>query len=91
MEEDLKRKKARMDRWIRRRSMMHQAKRKMLLPFIKLRKPREIVWERTYGGMFPACPRCGELVYYKDMCVFCGQRFTKNDKTVGGVMDAGEC
>lgn len=74
------------NRRIARRNWMHRTKRKLLLPFRKLMKPKEITWAAGYGGLFPACPRCGEYVYYKDLCCFCGQRL-KDATTVGAVMD----
>ena len=84
------RKLKRIQRKIARISRYHQLKRKILLPFLKLKKPREIVWRDSYGGSYPACPRCGEMVYYQDMCCFCGQRFKDNRMTVGGVLNARE-
>ena len=78
------------NRKILRRSKLHQLKRRFLLPFRKLMKAREIVWADGYGGKYPACPRCGEYVYYADLCCFCGQRLKENRHTVGGVLDGRE-
>ena len=78
------------NRKIRRQTMKHQLKRKMLLPFRKLMRAKQIIWVPGYGGSYPACPRCGEYVYYADLCCFCGQRFKENRLTVGGVMDGRE-
>ena len=77
------------NRKIRRKSWMHRTKRKLLLPFLKLMKPKPIVWADGYGGKYPACPRCGEYVYSDDMCCFCGQRLT-GKQTVGKVLEARE-
>ena len=78
------------NREIRRRSWMRQTRRKLLLPFIRMKRAKPIVWEAGYGGNYPACPRCGELVYYTDMCCFCGQRL-KDGVPVGKVMEQHEC
>ena len=77
---------AKLNRQISRRVWWRRTKRKILLPFLKLMKPRQIVWTRGYGGSYPACPRCGEYVYYEYMCCFCGQRLT-GGPTVGRVME----
>lgn len=43
--------------------------------------PLPIEWERSYGdSIFPMCPACGEMPYSMDRCVFCGQRFIKDDR-----------
>ena len=76
----------RINRQIARRSAMHRMKRRMLLPFRRLMKAREIVWTDGYGGSYPACPKCGEYVYYRDLCCFCGQRL-KEGITVGQILD----
>lgn len=75
------------NRRIRFNSWRHRAKRKVLFPFRKLMKPRRIVWAEGYHGSYPACPRCGEYVYYKDLCCFCGQRL-EDATTVGAVMES---
>ena len=77
------------NRQIRMRSWKHRTKRRLLLPFIRFMKPKDIVWADGYGGKYPACPRCGEYVYYDDMCCFCGQRLA-NSTTVGRVMESHE-
>ena len=84
-ERDLK-SMAKINRQIMRRTWWRRTKRKILLPFLKLMPAHDIVWTEGYGGKFPACPRCGEYVYYEDMCCFCGQRLRNNKKTVGGVL-----
>lgn len=58
--------------------------------FGRFRKPREIVWEESYSGMVPTCPRCHDFVYYQDKCCFCGQRFLPGAETVGKVLDNAE-
>lgn len=48
------------------------------VPIGKLRKPMVIDWQKI---PYPECPRCKEIPYRVDYCVFCGQRFiTKEDK-----------
>ena len=54
--------------------------------FGKYRKPMEIIMEEGYGGTYPACPRCHELVYYENRCCFCGQPFKDGAKTIGMVI-----
>lgn len=61
--------------------------RGILCFFGKFQKPREIVWEKGYGGTYPACPRCHELIYYENRCCFCGQPFKNGAKTIGSVID----
>ena len=80
---------AKMNRQISRRAWWRRTKRKILLPFLKLMPEKDIVWADGYGGSYPACPRCGEYVYYRDMCCFCGQRFSGKVTTVGEVMNRG--
>jgi len=54
----------------------------------KRRKPRKPKLSPIYGGkVVPVCPRCGELVYYPQQCVTCGQRFTGDVTTIGEVID----
>lgn len=77
----------RINRRIARSTRWNRTKYRLLHPFLKLMPAREIVWRDTYGGSYPACPRCGEMVYYIDMCCFCGQRLKDNTKTIGGVLD----
>lgn len=51
---------------------------------------RQIAWQMTGDNDFvPVCPRCGEFVYYRNQCVWCGQHFLPGAKTVGEVMDHG--
>ena len=82
MLDKINRKIMRMTRW-------YHLKRKLIYPFVKLMPAKEIVWRETYGGSFPACPRCGEIIYYYDMCIFCGQHLKENTTAIGGVLD--EC
>jgi hypothetical protein len=77
------------NRQIMRKSWWYRTKRKFLLPFVKLMPAQDIVWTVGYGGSYPACPRCGEYVYYADLCCFCGQRL-RNAQTVGSVMEKHE-
>ena len=77
------------NRQIMRKSWWYRTKRKFLLPFLKLMPAQDIVWTIGYGGSYPACPRCGEYVYYADLCCFCGQRL-RNAQTVGSVMEKHE-
>ena len=78
------------NRHYRRCVRINQLKRKLFLPFRFLMRPKEIIWLEDFGGMYPACPRCYEYVYYSDQCCFCGQRLKNNDQTVGGVSDGWE-
>ena len=41
--------------------------------------PVRVGWEESYGGMWPVCPSCGEMPYSTDRCVFCGQKFIRED------------
>ena len=76
-------------RKFRRRSWWYRTKRKILLPFLKLTPAKNIVWAEGYGGRYPACPRCGEYVYYADTCCFCGQRL-RDGQTIGQVLEEHE-
>lgn len=78
------------NRWITRKNRWRKLKRKLLMPFLTFMPAKEIVWRESYGGWYPACPRCGEMIYYCDMCIFCGQRLKDNQKTIGGVLDERE-
>lgn len=80
---------AKLNRQISRRTWWRRTKRKLLLPFLKLMPAQDIIWTEGYGGSYPACPRCGEYVYYADLCCFCGQRL-RNAQTVGLVMEKHE-
>lgn len=43
--------------------------------------PIRIAWEKDYdGGVYPACPACGEMPYSTERCIFCGQKFIQDDK-----------
>ncbi len=44
--------------------------------------PRPIQWERDYGGIAPLCPTCGEMPYSLERCIFCGQKFIKDDRAM---------
>lgn len=51
-------------------------------PFGRLRKPRPLLWDKYWESFdFPICPRCGEMPGSLKACYFCGQRFTKEEKT----------
>lgn len=59
-----------------------------ILCFIgRYQKPREIIWEDSYGGKIPACPRCHEPVYYENRCCFCGLPFKAGSITIGRALD----
>lgn len=48
------------------------------------KKPMKRVWKCEYDNVaYPFCPRCGEYAYITDECVFCGQRFEKEDEQHG--------
>lgn len=61
---------------------------KVRVPLGGLRKPIALKWQDYYEGRFdriiksgePICPRCKEMPYSTEQCVFCGQRFTEEDK-----------
>lgn len=56
----------------------------VLVPLGGLRKPLPIKWVDQFDGCKnqiipegqPECPRCGEMPYSNEQCVFCGQRFS---------------
>ena len=68
----------------------HGLKRKIdiyiRVPLGSLRKPVRIGRQDSYNcitdsidvGKYPMCPRCGEMPYSFEQCVFCGQRFFKD-------------
>ena len=78
------------NRRITRKAKWYRLKRKLIFPFVKLMPAKKIVMREDYGGPYPACPRCGEIIYYYDMCIFCGQHLKENRKTVGGMLDERE-
>lgn len=41
--------------------------------------PVKIGWEKSYDGVWPKCPACGEMPYSIEQCVFCGQRFLQDE------------
>lgn len=45
--------------------------------------PMEVNWYVEWGVMIPHCPRCDELAYQEDECVFCHQKFIYTDKPQG--------
>lgn len=53
------------------------------VPIGSLRKPVALEWVDWFHGKSntvvlngqPQCPRCGEIPYDMDQCVFCGQKF----------------
>lgn len=58
-------------------------RRHIRVPIGGLCKPVSIKWQDSFDGMAdriipngePVCPRCGEMPYSYEQCVFCGQRF----------------
>lgn len=80
----------RINRRIRWKTRWYRIKHCLAFPFVKLMPAKEIVVRYSYGGPFPACPRCGEMIYYYNMCIFCGQRLKMNTRTVGGMLDERE-
>ena len=38
-------------------------------------EPMEVIWQEDYSMMVPVCPKCKELAYENEYCVFCGQPF----------------
>lgn len=63
---------------------------KIKVPLGGLRKPIALKWKDSFCGMTdmiipfgePVCPRCGEMPYSLDQCVFCGQRFIDEAEVV---------
>lgn len=57
------------------------------VPIGGLRKPIPLEWKDSFDGMAdriipngePVCPRCGEMPYSYDQCVFCGQKFLPDE------------
>jgi hypothetical protein len=54
------------------------------MPLGSRRAPIPIGWQKSYSdygghpdGLWPECPRCGEMPYSEEQCQFCGQRFLK--------------
>ena len=58
-------------------------KQKIRLTIGKRLKPRETRSAILSGLSVDICPRCGELVYCKTQCVYCGQRFTQGAVPIG--------
>lgn len=62
------------------------------VPLGSRRKPVPINWIDRYNGLTdtitshiePRCPRCGEMPYSIEQCVFCGQRFTDYERMKEG-------
>ena len=50
---------------------------------IPLDKPVEVNWYQDWGVMTPHCPRCDELAYEEDECVFCHQKLIYTPKPKG--------
>ena len=57
----------RINRRIARSTWWYRTKYKLLHPFLKLMPAREIVWRETYGGSYPACPRCGMVFISREL------------------------
>lgn len=53
-------------------------------------KPRETRSDLCNGLRVDKCPRCGELVYCRTQCAFCGQRFLNGAVTVGETLQRKE-
>lgn len=44
-------------------------------------KAEKVAWEQGLDGEeYPICPKCFELAYFFDKCVFCGQIFDTEDE-----------
>ena len=43
------------------------------------RPPVKVEWHNDYGMIMPYCPSCGEMSYSEERCVFCGQKFIKDE------------
>jgi len=62
-------------------------RRYIRVPIGGRRKPVPLQWTDYYNGMAdkiikngePVCPHCKEMPYSYEQCVFCGQRFTRED------------
>ena len=65
-------------------------KRRIRFSIGKRLPPRGIAWKQRGTQMLPVCPRCGDMVYYGNQCVYCGQRFLDGTVTVGEVIGNGE-
>jgi len=59
--------------------------------------PVDIKWVNDYGMMTPYCPKCNDMAYSTERCVFCGQKFNnneppeKNKRELSGVTEDGKC
>lgn len=42
--------------------------------------PILIKWETDFAGTMPVWPACGEMPYGLDRCIFCGQKFIKDER-----------
>lgn len=72
----------RIGRRMRRTNRMSRARGFLRRLLGGLRRPLPIQWEtETFGGRYPACPRCHEPAYNWGRCVFCGQRFRQGFRT----------
>ncbi len=64
-------------RWLHSRYFLEWLRHIFVAPFGRLRKPAEVIWEKSYNGkLYPTCPHCHNLPYDEDHCYFCGQRFS---------------
>ena len=74
------------------RLILHRCRHGIRFLIGKHLKPRETALSaKPWQAGMQICPRCGELVYHRQMCIMCGQRFKGNVKTVGEVMDRAGC
>jgi hypothetical protein len=61
--------------------------RRVRQPINSRRQPVAIEWQDSYNcytdsiekDRYPLCPRCGEMPYSVEQCVFCGQRFIREE------------
>lgn len=73
-------------RWHFKQSIREWYRVKIRVPLGNLRKPVKLNWIDSFNGMTdeiirngePQCPRCKEMPYSTEQCVFCGQRFIKD-------------
>jgi hypothetical protein len=62
--------------------------RKIIIPINSKKEPIALYWVDYYNGAIdmiipqgePQCPRCGEMPYNTEQCVFCGQRFIEEQE-----------
>lgn len=69
--------------WHFKRTIQDWYREKVRVPLGSLRSPIPLEWQDSYNGMAdriipngePVCPRCRQMPYSLEQCVFCGQRF----------------